>query len=457
MNTIFGRLLILAATIIVTFGFFLGTINFWLVGTFTVKQRATQLEFTADRIVELIQPSAEQEYVSVTRLTQYISILSQAMQVEILVVSADGEVILSSNTKLMRSIVDLSIFDGLNRDLVISKFIYGELCLNSCVPVIYNDAVAGYVIASAQYPAISNELSGVFRAFSTSLGISSLLGFVLSMLLSRALAGPIFELNRAAKMYAKGEFVTIKSNSKIKELQQLSSSFNHMSGSLAQTENARRDFISAVSHDLRSPLTTIGGFIDCMLDGTIEQDEYKQYLGVIKNETARMSNLVNSYLDISKYENGAYPLNITPFDINELIRKIIISYEMRLHERWLDITTDLEGELIIKADQNAIKRVICNLIENAINYADKGSTIILSTGRANKQAEFTITNNGTIEQADIPHVFDRFYRGDKSRTQSGSGLGLYIVKSILNQHNCEISLTTDTESNTVSFTFNLPI
>ena len=274
------------------------------------------------------------------------------------------------------------------------------------------------------------------------------------------LTKPIKLMSEAAKAMAKGDFskrIPVMSDDEIGEL---SVSFNQMTNSLVQLEGMRKSFVANVSHELKTPMTTIGGFIDGILDGTIEPEKRNYYLGIVSDEIKRLSRLVQSMLSMSKLESGEFVLKPELFDFRELLCTIVISQEQRIESKSLNITGLDEIESVsVKADRDLIYQVIFNLLDNAIKFTDDSGTIDFKVKTDSKKLSFTITNTGKgIPENELPNVFERFYKVDKSRSanKNSTGLGLYIVKTILKAHGGGIVVTSK-ENSFTSFNVTLPL
>ena len=231
------------------------------------------------------------------------------------------------------------------------------------------------------------------------------------------------------------------------DLTVLMSTINTMLDKLENQEKDRKEFISNISHDLRTPLTSIYGFVEGMLDGTVPIDKYPYYLEIVRKETGRLQSLVSTMFETVLLESGQQ-LNPTVFDINELLKEDVIGLESLLAEKNLGVQTDFAedeyGRLQVKGDRDTISRVVYNILSNAIRFAPQDGVIALTTRRSalQKEIEIMIEDNGPgIPEQEQPYVFDRFYKVDKSRTAKGSGLGLYICKTILAAHGQRISVS----------------
>ncbi|MBU5454714.1 sensor histidine kinase [Caproiciproducens sp. MSJ-32] len=268
---------------------------------------------------------------------------------------------------------------------------------------------------------------------------------------------PIKKINNAAQKISKGEVqkrIYIDSKDEIGELAE---SFNTMAESIERADIVRRDFISNVSHELRSPITSIKGFITGIIDGVIPKDKENYYLNIVNDEIQRLSRLVNDLLDISSLESGKFNLNIVCIDINEIITLCILNLERKIKEKNMNVEVLFSNshEYCI-ADRDRIIQVVTNLLENAIKYGDNDGKIKIETYPKGNLVYVSVFNTGPIiEKENLNKIWERFYKNDKSRTNKiSTGLGLPIVRLILSQHNQDISVE-NVEDKGVKFTFTL--
>lgn len=284
--------------------------------------------------------------------------------------------------------------------------------------------------------------------------IFSVVGYYVSR---KIIVDPLGEINKAARRLAKGEVdkrIYIDSEDEIGELAE---SFNIMAESLEKADNARRDFISNVSHELRSPITSIKGFIAGIMDGIIPKDKENFYLNIVNDEIYRLSRLVNDLLDISSLESGKFNLNIIQFDLNEIITLCTLNLEGKIKDKNMSVEVifDNRHEFCL-ADRDRIIQVLTNILENAIKYGAEGGKVEIKSYTKGDLVYVSIFNNGpNIPKEDINKIWERFYKTDKARTNKVStGLGLPIVRLILSQHNQDIWVE-NIEDKGVKFTFTL--
>lgn len=272
--------------------------------------------------------------------------------------------------------------------------------------------------------------------------ISACIAVVLAILvvtyITSRMTKPIIEMNNTIKRFSKGDYDARVEVTSRDEVGQLGQSFNDMATEINELEQSRRSFVANVSHELRSPLAGIMGFLEAMQDGTISGEDQPKYLEIVVNECKRMTGMVNGLLDLARIESGQYEFKLEPFDINELIIRTVLTFEARINTKHINIVTDMGDEhTTVEADKLQIAQVIRNLVDNAIKYSPDGGSITLRIVQDNDIARISVSDEGEgISANDLPYVFDRFYKAEKAHTPSGSssGLGLSIVKRIIEEH-----------------------
>ncbi len=275
--------------------------------------------------------------------------------------------------------------------------------------------------------------------------------------ITERLTRPVKEMRLAVREFSKGNFEPRIQVVGDDEISDLANTFNQMAESLAKSENLRSTFLANVSHDLRTPMTSIAGYIDGIRSGAIPPEKQNYYLGIVSSEIQRLSRLVNQLLDISRMEAGMRQFNPTEFDICELARLILISFESKIDEKHLEVDFDIEEERMpVIADRDAMHQILYNLCDNAIKFSNEGGLlrIRIQAGERGKYA-VTVYNEGAgIPKEDLPYIFDRFYKSDKSRglDKIGVGLGLYIVKTMLTANGESIRAESE-EGKHCAFTF----
>ena len=316
---------------------------------------------------------------------------------------------------------------------------------------------------------VSNASDNMLGTWSTFLMMAAVVAvavfcgaLLVSLLYSKHMARPLDEMAAASRKFAKGDFsARVKqTDDPSSEMGMLIDSFNKMADSLEQSEKRRSEFIGNISHELRTPMTTISGFADGILDGTIPKEQEEKYLRSISDETRRLSRLVREMLDVSQLRNrAADPSKRTVFDLTELIMQTMLSFESRATKKHLDVDPQLPDQhILVRADRDGITQVIYNLIDNAVKFAAAGSCLTIRLYKDDGKAYVSVKDFGeTIPPDDLPFIFDRFHKSDRSRSldKSGVGLGLYLVKAIINSHDEDIAVKS--ENGETEFVFTLPL
>ena len=324
------------------------------------------------------------------------------------------------------------------------------------VKAIYEDGeIDGYMIMVMQNESERNF--NMFIIWITVIIEIIISAIVIKIVTKQIIIRPIDDINNVAKRLAKGEVekrVVVNCNNEIGELAE---SFNMMAECLEKSDTKRREFISNVSHELRSPITSIKGFIGGILDGVIPRDRENYYLKIVYDEVDRLARLVNDLLDMSAMESGKFNLAITEFDINQVISLCILNLEHKIQEKGLNVkATFHNNRAYVLGDRDRIIQVVTNIIENSIKYSNDDGEIKIDVYSKGEKIYVDIFNSGEcIEEKELNKIWDRFYKSDKSRTNKlSTGLGLPIVRSILSQHNEDIWVK-NIEGKGVSFIFTL--
>ncbi len=317
------------------------------------------------------------------------------------------------------------------------------------VPV-YNDynSVCGTVFVCASSMMLTELLEVIIKAVVVAILWVLLAALIAVYFISDRVISPLKEISYAAKKFASGKFDTRVPVRGSDEVSELAVAFNNMAESLDNYDMMRNTFMSNVSHDLRSPMTSISGFVDGILDGVIPPEKHEYYLQIVSAEIKRLSRLVASLLDLSRIQAGERKFTMAPFDICEMGREILISFEQKINDKKLEVEFDTDDDrMTVVADRDAIYQIVYNLCDNAVKFALEGGVLSLKIQKLKgRKALVSVYNEGQgIAEADIPYVFERFYKSDKSRglNKSGVGLGLFISKTIIEAHGEKIWVESD--------------
>ena len=319
------------------------------------------------------------------------------------------------------------------------ELIFNE-SIHICVKEINNgDNLIGYACSFISSEKDDAIVVSAKRAITSNALWIMLAAVIAIYFITERIINPMKSMTVAVKKYAKGDFssrVTVYGRDEISELGE---AFNNMADSIEHFEKTRNSFIASIAHDLRTPMTTISGFIDGINSGAIPPEKQEYYLGVISAEIHRLSRLVSDLLDVSRLDSGEKKFVTTTFDVAEVARIVLISFEQRIEAKKLNVIFESEDdEMPVVADKDAIHQVLYNLCHNAIKFSKDGGKLAISISRAkNKKIRISVYDEGEgISREALPFVFDKFYKTDKSRgkDKTGVGLGLYICKTIIDAH-----------------------
>lgn len=401
-----------------------------------------------------------------------IELLASTTDTDIVICDPEGFLRLCSDAPMgcehQGLMVNPILMERVNREgIFVEKGIVGGLYQENrymvCSSMIYADrTMPGMVIVSApveRFAAQGDSFNALY--IYGSLLVFALCVTVLS-LFARHSSRPLNELNRAAVAFGHGNLDTRVEIDPAapKDVQELALSFNNMADSLQKSEYRRQEFVANVSHELKTPMTTIAGFADGILDGTIPAQKQEYYLQLISQETKRLNRLVRSMLDVSKLheQEGIPDEQKTQFDITDCVGRVLLTFEQKILSKKLDVQVNFpDYPLYTSAQEDQIVQVIYNLLDNAVKFCPEEGILGLQITEQGSKIYVSISNTGpTIPPAELPLVFDRFHKIDKSRTErDGWGLGLYIVKTIVCAHGEDLSVTSKDDK--TEFTFTLPL
>ncbi len=339
--------------------------------------------------------------------------------------------------------------------------LFNEKTFFAGVPVYVGDTCIGVIFASAPVEGtLRGYSSNVMRIYLWSAVFAVALTFLVAYGMTAKFINPLRQMSNATKSYAQGDFskrVTVTGHD---ELAELCASFNKMASALSTLESSRRSFVANVSHELKTPMTTIGGFIDGMLDGTIPAEKHEEYLKIVSDEVKRLSRLVTSMLNLSKIEAGELELKPREFDLSSLMIDCTLTFEQAIEKKEITVEGfENMGNVNVFADRDMLYQVVYNLVDNAVKFTNHGGTISFFAGEtADEKIGFAVQNTGDgISSEEIGKIFERFYKVDKSRSYDvkSAGLGLYLCKTIVEMHKGEI-FAESTEGQFTRFTVMLP-
>ncbi|HOM43073.1 MAG TPA: ATP-binding protein [Bacillota bacterium] len=333
----------------------------------------------------------------------------------------------------------------------------GESSLTVGYPVFVNNRFSGGVLVHASLLEIQKNFREIYRLTLWAILISVAIAYGILYIQIRRISEPLKEISGAAKVIAGGEFHKRLNINTGDEIEELGNSFNNMAKSLEKIEENRRNLIANISHDLRSPMTSIRGFIEGMIDGTIPEDKREHYLNIVLDESNRLIKITNELLELSNMQQGSLEIKKEAFELNETIRRKLVAYEKGITEKKLDVVFSMfEEKTFVLSDQILLERVLSNLMDNAVKFTPEKGSIEIRTSTKEGRIIVEITNTGkSISSEELNRVWERFYKGDASRGlyKGGYGLGLAIVREIISQ--LDENITVSGGEDYVKFTFTI--
>lgn len=477
---IFTKYFLTFATIFLAVLVALGTTLILLINNYTVNTRTDLLEENVYSIANTIEGTLaagemnsrytlEKELICETLAT-----ISQSIDADVFVCDTEGNIILCRERA--GTLPDYGLFTQcsvhgkitIGSNLLAAVYQQGHITEKAVIsgtqcfvvgrPVYQNNNIIGTVFALSNSGMQSLSVT-ILRLFLISAFFCLIFAFVCIYYLTKRMFTPLQQMSKAAKQFAAGDFsYRVKAQGE-DELADLGRAFNDMADALNVLEGSRRSFVSNVSHELKTPMTSISGFIDGILDGTIPKEKHDYYLGIVSAEVKRLSRLVVSMLNMSKIESGDLEMKPSSYDISDQIIHILLTFEQKIENKNIDIRgLDEFRPTYIVADPDMIYQAIYNLVDNAVKFTNEGGYIEVRLTETAAQIELSIKNSGTgINAEDLSRVFERFYKADKSRSldSKGAGLGLYLVKLMIEMHGGRVSAKSESED-TAEFSFALP-
>lgn len=452
MRTLYTKFVVIYVSVVViaflliTFG-----MNTTLERTF-MNNKAEQLIEQSRIFQETFTESFSNGYFDSQHIVKEMANLERYIGANVWIINLNREVLVTSGTKdydLIESELDVGeiekVFNGeiIKRQGYIRSF-YEDAVLTVGYPIVYEDQVVMALFINVSIPEINRTLSEVYNISLTSLIIASMIASILIFFMSRTISREILDLNKAVKYIAAGNYNYQIETMRKDELGELANNFNEMAEELNRTEEIRRKFISDLSHDLRSPLTSITGYTRGILDGTIPEEKHEKYLNVVLSESERLRKLTNDILDLSKMQSGEMALNKVDFDIHELLINVVDRFEERIREKNVYMNFNLaEDAILVHADYEQITRVVHNLIDNAVKFVNEDGNIEITTQRKGDKMLVGIKNSGSvIPEEKLNEIWGRFSKLDISRglKKDSSGLGLSIIKEIIHAHGEQVQV-----------------
>ena len=472
MKSTFGRSFSVFAGILLVALTVLGGSFQMMVQDFLTDTTFDSLEQDAQIIADLAASYMEDDSLSGREFLMNLDIASKVSGSDAVICNSDGKVTICSDSLFGCKHMGLYVNEeylqkvlsqGSDRATGLIKGLYSEERFLVALPVTAADGDTGIIIVSSPSASVNQVLTRISNIFLTTAVCVILVSVAAVSFFARRESKPLQDMAKAANAFGHGDLearVKIEEGNS-EEMEELALAFNNMACSLQKSEYRRQEFVANVSHELKTPMTTISGYVDGMLDKTIPEDKWPHYLQIVSDETKRLSRLVRSMLDISQLqsEGGIPDEKKIHFDLEDCCGSVLITFEKKIEDKGLNVEVDMpEHPVYTFANEDYITQVIYNLIDNAVKFCPTGKTLGLKIREGGAKVYVSVSNEGdTIPPEELPLVFDRFHKLDKSRSQNrdGWGLGLYIVKTIVCSHGENISVTS--RDGKTEFTFTLPL
>ena len=451
------------------FGFF----GFVVVATFVsnmitdhlTKEKAEDLYHEATVIANTYANDLYNSQASLDTVGSQISALASYMESTIWIINPSGRMVLDSSMNLIQD--KEVIVEEFDPSVTAGSFYtqgtffdsFDEEVLSVLAPISGSFKVNGYVAIHYPISLIERDCNSLLNICYIMLVILFLLSMIILIFFTEMVYIPIRKITVATEHYAAGNMHYEFSVDSEDEIGYLAATLGYMAGEIARAEDDQKKFVANVSHDFRSPLTSIHGYLVAMLDGTIPQELHEKYLTIVLNETERLTKLTNSLLTLNNLNTKGMLLDITDFDINTVIRNVAATFEGTCAEKSITIDLILTGEvMLVTGDKGKIEQVLYNLTDNAIKFSHHDSSIKIETTEKRNKVFVSVKDTGIgIPKDEIKSIWDRFYKSDLSRgkDKKGTGLGLSITKEIIQAHNEHINVIS-TEGVGTEFIFSLP-
>ena len=474
MKTSFSRTFFPVAIILLAALMMVGASFQVLVRNQMTKQTVDKLKQDCATISELAAAYYTEGSLSMQDFFVNLSVATRVSGADAVICDSRGRLLLCSDSPmgckhrgmvLQESYLNRVFQEGVVSDMGLVQGIYTEsrYVVGMSIKDARTKQAVGVVVVSTPVTKALSLLDTLADTYMLVSVLVVLVAVAVITVMARKQSSPLRDMARAASDFGHGHLdsrVLVDENSP-QEVQELALAFNNMASSLQKSEYQRQEFVANVSHELKTPMTTISGYLDGMLDGTIPPERHNHYMQLVSHETKRLSRLVRSMLDISRMQDqeGIPPEKLIRFDMCECAGQVLITFEQKITDKCLNVDVKFpEHSAYTWASQDAITQVVYNLLDNAVKFCPEGGTLTLQIREGSDKLYVSVGNDGdTIPPEELPLVFDRFHKLDKSRAQNrdGWGLGLYIVKTLIGRHGEDVSVTSC--DGRTEFTFTLPL
>lgn len=464
-KSIFAKLLVTYLAIIISVIAVLSLLISMVYNWYVFDQKQKELEKTGYYVCELVN-KLERKEISQTELNSsldsmgYISdSMIYALRVDKKTLENPKSIQLGEDLEESHLLSDLQTI--LNGENVFRKKQYSQkldmYVVFSGIPWKSDSEISGAILLFSPISQINNNITKLNLVIWIMALVLILLSGIVIYYNSLRISKPIKQMELAAGKLASGEHSDDLVVNSSDEIGKLTKSFNYMKQQIASTEKMRSEFIASVSHDMRTPLTSINGFVSGMLDGIVKPEDYNKYLNIIKDETLRLTRLTNDILQLAKIQSGSIKLFRENLIVTDILDSVVSSTRALMVEKSISLALECDNTIMVYADRDKLKQILINILDNAVKYTEYGGEIFLSVRSKPFITEFRVRDTGIgISAEELPLIFEKFYRVDKSRSSpGGTGLGLNISKSLIELHEGKIWAVSELGAGTVII-FELP-
>lgn len=487
---IFTRYFLVFAAIFLASFIALGTALIVLVNSYAIDEKTQLLRENSKTVASnvanlMIVNDMNSSYsTQKVQIAESLEVISGCIKADIFVCDVEGNVIICkeqtgtkpyyANTMVCDNHASFTVEDSLMQSVYENGTAVTRTTINGRGSYVVGTAIVAPVYTQGNTEGSNTIIGSVFatvdegttdivmtvlKAFIVTAVICLAVAFLLIWLTTRRMVTPLQQMSVAAKRFAVGDFSYRVKVDGDDELADLGMAFNDMADALDKLESSRRSFVANVSHELKTPMTSIAGFIDGILDGTIARDKQDYYLKIVSDEVRRLSRLVVAMLNMSKMESGDFEMKPKNYNISDQIIHILLTFEQKIEKKHIDIRgLDNLQPMRVNADVDMIYQVIYNLFDNAVKFTNENGYIAIALTDIGDKIQVSVKNSGEgIKAEELSKIFERFYKVDKSRSldAKGAGLGLYIVKIMVEMHGGRIFARSDSKTE-AEFVFTLP-
>ena len=429
------------------------------------REKANTLYSEATLIADRYGSGLYTSDTSLESVKNQLDALSVYLDSDIWIINPSGRMVLTTEYPL--NVDEVEIIENFDPTITANSYYnvstffdsYEEPMLNVIAPITNDYKVNGYVVIHASMTSINESCDSLLTISYITMCILFLLSIIILIFFTEIVYKPLRKITYATEQYASGNMHYEFQVDSEDEMGYLAACLNYMASEIARSEDDQKKFVANVSHDFRSPLTSIKGYLEALLDGTIPPELHEKYLQIVLNETDRLTKLTNSLLTLNNLNTKGMMLDKTDFDINKVIRNTAASFEGTCRKKTIAIELVLTGDtMYVNADMGKIQQVLYNLLDNAIKFSHSDSIIRIETSEKKNKLLVSVKDSGIgIPKDDLKLIWERFYKSDSSRgkDKKGTGLGLSIVKEIIASHGEHINVIS-TEGVGTEFIFSLP-